>query len=1244
MAPAITIRLDANAPQASPTELRREVHVKMFRLSDAIVDGELSSAAEGKSDTRALYSDLLAGSSSSSSANLQIVRATKLVVPPITGERMSMHEVEIGALEKSGKFGVHITMVATRTKILATERNYSTTGDVVLECPPIEHPPFVFTVLPSVAALNQCKVRLRAPKQEVQARVDAMVASTVVEMEPAPVAASAPALAPALAPASSLAARDREAELLMVRSGEIICVSVLTRDRFLNATSVKARGMVSAKLTLVETDEELRRQKLAAMPKLEALANGFPPATDPESPAPSKVAAGDTWTDMENCHYKGRGVHEAEFLREKAGRYVAAAYLCGDLIPSGVIRSRREGENVEMGLDPLSVIVRHSTVDSHSCRVLEEPQQHVDARMVTSAIERDRLANDHKRRLMAASDIAIAMGSKAPFHDRPACTPERTIGRFRLTANDRFGNRCNREINTWTVRLRAREGWTSPDADKPKTDLPEGLPDGLPDGMPDGEAWVEPREPEAEANDGVYTVYYRGKAGSYMLHIEGEDGEPVAKTPYPVLIIPPAGGPATARVHGKGTRAAIAGDWASFLLRPSEFMGCEPGPCDISKSLFGHLRVAILRRGEEPPAPWTRGFRGGHDDNTKQTAKSTEDTEQSMRQSDATPGHAMPKGSTMAQNKTPLQKSFARKVPERPTGPLMPPDAIIQKYYGDGKRPRAHKSEEAPLTAGDGEKDPFKDEEPPPPVEPGAHLVRFCIKQGGEYDVYIRYGKTELEESPYPVYVSGALISPRHTEIVGLAEQLGEVTAGEEVSGQLLLRDRCLNPISPSPEALQTHTRLTVEPIIPTLCPGGMDESGTPVTIDLHTKAHEMPIIGVELCKTQEEIDMLVPRLGATFSFSLRVAGWYRVTAWVKGEPVGLPHGTYPLLVHPLSPDPENSTYAHMLDLSKPLPAGERIIIVATLRDKFGNVCTNGSHEVRASVRTPGECVHSARAVPFHPKDVPTRGLVVYDRRDGSYEVHFTPMATEKQTLEISMTDGANLVLIGGAPIQYDVAHGIPSPSHCVARGDGTRGGYSMAPASFFVDARDEAGNITAKHHLPLTVTVSPAVHEQKIDIENCGNGRHKVTYMLPMSGKYFLSVMVGLGGSLKPVDRRHVRGSPFHIFIHTSYTERVQGRESPRRTATERALAAAPSPSPSALDSQRGIASPRRQQSARGPGRSPERPFRPLSARGTAANKSSKNANVFASQAGASPRPRSASTPRGVGAGSASTTTDSAH
>ena len=199
-----------------------------------------------------------------------------------------------------------------------------------------------------------------------------------------------------------------------------------------------------------------------------------------------------------------------------------------------------------------------------------------------------------------------------------------------------------------------------------------------------------------------------------------------------------------------------------------------------------------------------------------------------------------------------------------------------------------------------------------------------------------------------------------------------------------------------------------------------------------------------------------------------------------------------------------------------------------------------------------------------------------------------------------------------------------------------------MAPASFFVDARDEAGNITAKHHLPLSVTVSPAVNEQKIDIENCGNGRHKVTYMLPMSGKYFLSVMVGLGGSLKPVDRRHVRGSPFHIFIHTSYDERVQGRESPRRTATERALAAAPSPSPSALESQRGISSPRRQQSARVPGRSPERPCRPLSARDTA-SKSSKTANVFASQAGASPRPRSASTPRGVGAGSASTTTDCA-
>lgn len=1192
--PGVTVRLEAAAPQPPPSELNRELQVRLYRLGGAMTDDEPAH-------------DAVSLPSSQPMDSMPLVRVAKLVVPSVPGERISMHDLDAGFLEKSGKFGMQISFVATRIKL---------SGNFTLETPPVEHRPLTFVVRPTAAATNQCKMRIRAPEADAR--------KTTLDIQ-----------------AEKRATADHQPQqLLAVCAGEPIVVSVLTRDRFCNATSVQAKGMVTCQLTLVESDDELRRLKAAAEPAAVVDADGVktPPRSPPKSPPKERQAMSQKLIDTVTARYKGSGMHEAEFKREKAGRYVAAAMLRGETIPSGSSKSRKDEEE---DLIPLSVVVTHGPVDPPSCRLLEVPQQHVDPRALLAAIERDRLANEHAAGLGGPS--VLSMGEDASWkHETPACTPERTIGRLRLTANDRCGNRCNRKSITWVTTLVAREGWSSPDTPKDAESA-----------LPNGEAWVEP------SSDGMYMVCYRGKAANYMLHVTDEQGIAVARSPYPVLIVPPAGGPGAARVHGVGARAGIAGDWSSFLMRPAEFMGCEPGPCDVSKSLFGHLRVAIMRRGEVPPAPWSMGMRSGYEKATD-TAKATADslTAESLRQSDATQEFATPKGSLVAQppqppkdefdvsvspsKRTLLEKSFdgARvDTSSRSSGPLMPPDAIVQKFYGvelgavrgGDRRKRGARGAEGsgygqPTSSNkSNQADPFNDNDPPPPIEPGAHLVRFSVREAGEYDIYVRYGKTELDESPFPVFVAPAPVSPQHSQIDGLAVDLGETWAGDEVTGKVLLRDRCCNDIVSNPFALSTTMRLTVEPIRPSLCPAGIEEYGTPQRIELHSTASEMPVEGAELCETQEEIDALVPRLGATFSFSLKVAGWYRVTAWVADEQVGPPHGTFPLLVHPRTPDPEKSRYTHMLNLSRPLPAGERFLVVATLRDLYGNVCAAGGHEVRATVRSPGEPVHSARAVPLAPGQLPNRGLVVFDRRDGAYEVHFTPMAVTKQTLEISMTDGADIVLIGGDPIAYQVTHGIPDPAHCQARGDGTRSAYALTNGSFFVDARDAAGNLSAEHAFRLTVTVTPAVHQQRIDIEDCGDGRHKVVYMIPVSGKYSLNVMVGKDGSVRPIDRRHVRGSPFNIFVHSTAAERAVSGDSPRKTASDRAAAMPAAISLSALDLAR-PPSPRRPQSARGA--SPNRaspslatPRRPLSARGASSGSMGANSRG---------KPRATSTPRG--------------
>ena len=364
-------------------------------------------------------------------------------------------------------------------------------------------------------------------------------------------------------------------------------------------------------------------------------------------------------------------------------------------------------------------------------------------------------------------------------------------------------------------------------------------------------------------------------------------------------------------------------------------------------------------------------------------------------------------------------------------------------------------------------------------------------------------------------------LSIKHCRVIGLCEATGEISAGRDVTGAVLLKDRSGKPMAPGKRALDTAMRLIVEPIGPALDPCGVEMQGMPNRLELDAKATQLQ------AEAYEELVGSAPCVGAHFSFKLRVAGWYRVTVWVANKMLPLPHGCYPLLVRPLRPDPRMCRIEDPPDLSAPLPAGEPFGVLAVMRDTFGNVCTSGGFELRGTVRAPGEPIHEARAEAYDSGSLPSRSLVLCDRRDGSYEARFTPRAVGRHTLTLAMANGRHAALVGQA-MQFDVVPGPPDPELCLAKGDGTRSATAGVPAQFVVEARDKVGNLIAEHGLELRVGLSPASRLNQLQVQACGDGRHVVRYQVPFSGIYQLSVLLGAGGAV-----RHVRGSPFEVPVH---------------------------------------------------------------------------------------------------------------
>ena len=102
------------------------------------------------------------------------------------------------------------------------------------------------------------------------------------------------------------------------------------------------------------------------------------------------------------------------------------------------------------------------------------------------------------------------------------------------------------------------------------------------------------------------------------------------------------------------------------------------------------------------------------------------------------------------------------------------------------------------------------------------------------------------------------------------------------------------------------------------------------------------------------------------------------------------------------------------------------------------------------------------------------RGMALWDRRDGCYEVLFTAQSVGRHTLGIAMAVGREVVLLGGKGMDFQVVPGLPSPEHCVVKGQGKCTAWAGAPAEFVVEARDAAGNLVVDRALQMRVILDP--------------------------------------------------------------------------------------------------------------------------------------------------------------------------
>lgn len=1092
--PTLIVRFEAAVPQPPASQLRRSLRATLYRTSAADVDADANAtalASNGASPARSkspVPQMLRRGPAPRrtpppADGEPVVLRHQDFPVPPVASSRFSLHELSLGTVELAGRFVVRLDFEAER--IMTSKRT-------MLEVPPVDHVPLWFAIRPNVAVACHSKAWVLMPRRvgaSSQNNCEATGPASNVsywEHEFAAPGSLDDSLLSNLETSTLPGLKDATGQPLIVRAGEPVRIQVLTRDEHLNPSCRNSINCVVVKFHLVEPfgpEPMITRQRkvhlrgdVAPDGAAQTQGPGELASSEPctgaseiqhESSLPPHISEGaqgvsgdvtnspgataPTRLDEALAIYRGRGVHTADFMRERAGRYSATVFLRGAPV------------NSVSGAHTIQVTVAHGAVHLPSCTCQPLPQSAVDPLAIEAAIERERVRATRERQKKGPSSPQKRPAADATMiasESVPACIPENCIGCVELVAKDRFQNRCVMSTHEWHVALLAQETWLPELEDDTPEYLGPQLAPEQPPPPPDGKAWIESR------GDATYYVHYQGVAGRYLLHIKDSKGVDLAASPLAVLIVPPAGGPCSARLHGLGAKRASADEWSHFFLRPSEFIGCQPVPCDKSRHLFAQLRISIHRI--------DRPLSSGH-----------------------------------------AEERFAEAA-HSPKQTSNVPGVVIEKHYGAGVREA--KLEDAGKQRG----------RHLPTVEPGAHLVRYRVKAAGEYALHVRYGHTELTDSPFYLHVMPALLCVEQCRVIGLCQTRGEVHAGEEVSGAVVLADSHGNPVVPGPHVLDVPMSIIVEPVLQTLDPSSIEIHGEPRRIALAAKA------GL-LFDSQSQDGHDGSSVGASFAFSLRVAGWYNVSVWVADKRLLLPQGCYPLLVHPVQPEGSLSRVDSLPDMHQPLRAGTRVAVTATIRDRYGNVCAAGGHALRATLRAPSATLYSATALAYAPGCVPEQGLALCDRRDGTYEVRFTPHAIGSLDLTLSLCSGKQSVALGGGPAEFQVVPGHPSPEHCIARGEGTRGAREGVPAQFVVEARDAACNLVPGHDLSLRVLLNPSGNQQLLGVQADGAGRYTVSYTAQTSGLYRLSVLVAPFGAARPHDRRHVRGSPFSVPVHSS-------------------------------------------------------------------------------------------------------------
>lgn len=128
---------------------------------------------------------------------------------------------------------------------------------------------------------------------------------------------------------------------------------------------------------------------------------------------------------------------------------------------------------------------------------------------------------------------------------------------------------------------------------------------------------------------------------------------------------------------------------------------------------------------------------------------------------------------------------------------------------------------------------------------------------------------------------------------------------------------------------------------------------------------------------------------------------------------------------------------------------------------------------------------------------------------------------------------------IYGSPFHVDVVAGDTCAQMCLAHGAGLTSAMLFEEAKFTIQAQDEFGNNKAIGGDLFHVAISPRHHGhygQVLEIEDNSNGTYLVTYVVSISGRYSIAVLL---------EKEPISNSPFFVMVENATTT-LRGPPSP--------------------------------------------------------------------------------------------------